>query len=258
MTVCQAQEGKLPVGSKASQQWCRFGPYNEIENGSRLAPASLGHSGKAHVTSGKILSVSQTGFWDWEKQAQLLKPGVATLKDIEVIVSIPDLTATGVAAEDLRLIGWDGNSWTSLGDAGASGTAAGSTLRGTLADESIKTIGIGSVSKALPVVTDVQPSAALVSLEKRRAEKLFRAYPNPTTGAVYLTLNENKGVELNSVKGIESIRVHGLNGQSVAAGITGGKNAYVVNFPQVPNGNYLIVITRTDGTTETHSVIYQK
>jgi hypothetical protein len=260
MSVSLAQAPGGSDHAPSSQQWFRFCRYNETENGSRQAPASLAHLGTAKVASGTsdpVQSISKTGFWDWEKEAKRLAGMVVMLTDIRITVAIPDLTNTGVAPEDLRLIGWDGNSWNCLGSTGASGTTEGSTLSGMLSTEDIKIIGIGSISNGLPIATD-RPASSIVFAQKKKEEQLFRAYPNPTTGTVYLTLEENKASAVNMVKGIESITVVNMNGRPVTADIKGGNNTYVVNFPMVPNGTYLIIITKTDRTTETHRVVYQK
>src|SRR5690606_30628921 len=87
-------------------------------------------------------SVSPAGFWDW-----IVESGSFTG---EVTVSLPDLGGAAAVASDLRLVGWDGTQWVALGTAGASGTAAGSALSGTL-QAGITAIGIGSVGAPLPV-----------------------------------------------------------------------------------------------------------
>lgn len=89
-----------------------------------------------------ITSVSPAGFWDW-----IVESGSFTG---EVTVSLPDLGGAAAVASDLRLVGWDGTQWVALGTAGASGTAAGSALSGTL-QAGITAIGIGSVGAPLPV-----------------------------------------------------------------------------------------------------------
>lgn len=67
-----------------------------------------------------------------------------------VSVSIPDVSGF-TTAQNLRLVGWNGTQWVSLGQT-ASGTTEGSTLSGTIpAGTTITALGIGSVSQALPV-----------------------------------------------------------------------------------------------------------
>jgi hypothetical protein len=71
---------------------------------------------------------------------------------LTITVSIPDLSATGVAVADLRLVGWNGTSWIDLsGSSTASGNTEGSTLSGTMI-AGITAIGMGSISTPLPVL----------------------------------------------------------------------------------------------------------
>jgi hypothetical protein len=97
----------------------------------------------ASVT-GPIASVSMAGQWDWI-------PVSGTGAGLTITVSIPDLSATGVLAADLRLVGWNGTSWVDLsGSSNATGNIEGSTLSGTMI-AGITAIGIGSTSVELPV-----------------------------------------------------------------------------------------------------------
>jgi hypothetical protein len=97
------------------------------------------------TVTGPISSVSMTGQWDWI-------PVSGTGTGLTITVSIPDLSATGVLAADLRLVGWNGTSWVDLsGSSNASGNTEGSTLSGTMI-AGITAIGIGSTSVVLPIV----------------------------------------------------------------------------------------------------------
>lgn len=92
-----------------------------------------------------ITSVSTTGQWDWI-------PVSGTGAGLTVTVSIPNLTPTGLSAQDLRLVGWNGTSWINLSSvATATGTNEGATLSGTMI-AGITAIGIGSISTPLPVL----------------------------------------------------------------------------------------------------------
>jgi hypothetical protein len=93
-----------------------------------------------------ITSVSTSGQWDWI-------PVSGTGAGLTITVSIPDLSATGVAAADLRLVGWNGTSWIDLsGSSNATGNTENSTLSGTIpAGITISALGIGSTSTPLPV-----------------------------------------------------------------------------------------------------------
>jgi hypothetical protein len=92
-----------------------------------------------------ITSVSTLGQWDWI-------PVSGTGAGLNITVSIPDLSPTGVAIADLRLVGWNGTSWVDLsGSSTASGNTEGSTLSGTMI-AGITAIGMGSMSTPLPIV----------------------------------------------------------------------------------------------------------
>jgi hypothetical protein len=97
------------------------------------------------AVTGPIASVSMTGQWDWI-------PVSGTGAGLTITVSIPDLSATGVLAADLRLVGWNGSSWVDLsGSSNASGNTESATLSGTMI-AGITAIGIGSTSVVLPIV----------------------------------------------------------------------------------------------------------
>ncbi|WP_118975320.1 T9SS type A sorting domain-containing protein [Taibaiella koreensis] len=92
-----------------------------------------------------ITSVSSTGQWDWI-------PVSGTGAGLTITVSIPDLSATGVSATELRLVGWNGTSWINLSTiATATGTNEDATLSGTMI-AGITAIGIGSIGTPLPVL----------------------------------------------------------------------------------------------------------
>jgi len=86
-----------------------------------------------------ITTVSTVGQWDW----QVVR---GTGEGLTITVSIPLLLGTEFAdASLLRLVGWNGTAWESLGTAGASGITENSTLSGTM-KAGIQAIGIGVVS----------------------------------------------------------------------------------------------------------------
>jgi hypothetical protein len=92
-----------------------------------------------------IASVSSAGQWDWV-------PVSGTGAGLTIMVSIPDLSPSGVAVADLRLVGWNGTAWIDLsGGSTASGNTEGDTLSGTMI-AGITAIGIGSISTPLPVL----------------------------------------------------------------------------------------------------------
>jgi hypothetical protein len=92
-----------------------------------------------------IASVSSAGQWDWI-------PVSGTGAGLTITVSIPDLSPTGVAVADLRLVGWNGTAWIDLSSGStAGGNTEGSALSGTMV-AGITAIGIGSTSTPLPVL----------------------------------------------------------------------------------------------------------
>ncbi|MGQ7944624.1 gliding motility-associated C-terminal domain-containing protein [Flavobacterium sp. WC2509] len=107
-------------------------------NGNLFHPVTL--------VSGEISAVSTAGQWDWQAVR-------GTGAGLTITVSIPQLFGTGFNdASLLRLVGWNGNAWESLGTAGASGTVENSTLSGIM-KAGIQAIGIGCIN-SIPVDTD--------------------------------------------------------------------------------------------------------
>jgi hypothetical protein len=101
------------------------------------------NSGGSHATtsfSAPVSAISPAGQWDWQA---ISGTGVG----LTITVSIPDMTGFGIAT-DLRLVGWNGTAWVSLGTAGASATTENSTLSGTMI-AGIQAIGIGKVGASL-------------------------------------------------------------------------------------------------------------
>ncbi|MFN4086518.1 MAG: hypothetical protein ACK4LB_11300 [Spirosomataceae bacterium] len=84
-----------------------------------------------------IQAVSTVGQWDW-LDANNLGSGVT------VAVSIPDMTSFGLASE-LRLVGWNGSQWISLGSTGATTTTEDGVLSGTMLN-GITALGIGKIT----------------------------------------------------------------------------------------------------------------
>ncbi|MFA6058701.1 MAG: T9SS type A sorting domain-containing protein [Taibaiella sp.] len=108
-------------------------------------PSDAGAMHSTAAVTSPIASVSMAGQWDWI-------PVSGTGAGLTVTVSIPDLSATGVLAADLRLVGWNGTSWIDLsGSSNATGNTEGSSLSGTM-QAGITAIGIGSTSVVLPIV----------------------------------------------------------------------------------------------------------
>lgn len=111
----------------------------------------------SHLAVG-IQSVVGVGFWDWQYQDMFDVNGAATAitsGDQTITVSIPDLSAFGVSATNLRLVGYNSGTakWENLsGTNGASGITKGSTLTGVIpTGTTITALAIGSISVVLPV-----------------------------------------------------------------------------------------------------------
>jgi hypothetical protein len=93
------------------------------------------------AVSGTISAVSTVGQWDWQAVR-------GTGEDLDITVSIPQLFGAEFSdATLLRLVGWNGATWESLGAAGASGLSENNTLKGTM-KAGIQAIGIGVVTNA--------------------------------------------------------------------------------------------------------------
>ncbi len=107
-------------------------------------PSDGGAFHPVNVVMAPITSVSASGQWDWI-------PLNGTGSGMTITVSIPDLSSSGIPASDLRLVGWNGSSWTDLsGGSTASGNTEGSTLSGTM-QAGISAVGIGSVNLLIPL-----------------------------------------------------------------------------------------------------------
>ena len=152
--------GSIPSGMQVATAWIPGDPSGNLD------PTSTGAAGGAHsVTSlgSGLTQVSTVGQWDWQDLS-------SSAAGITITVSIPDMTAFGVASS-LRLVGWNGTQWINLsGSTGASGITEGSTLSGTI-QSGISALGIGRSSIVVNVKVFLQG-----------------AY-NTTTGLMSTTLN---------------------------------------------------------------------
>lgn len=122
-----------------------------------LDPTGGAHSRTALNPAGtvgtdQLASVSPIGFWDWIP--------VNGTSASTITVSLPDFSGIGgyPSADEIRLAGWNTTTdqWDNLsGTSGASGTAEGSILSGTMSDMSLySAVAVGSVKmmRTLPVV----------------------------------------------------------------------------------------------------------
>ncbi|GAB2833440.1 T9SS type A sorting domain-containing protein [Ferruginibacter profundus] len=108
-----------------------------------------------------IVAVSTAGQWDWQvgDAGNLGPTTTGTGEGLTITVSIPDMTHFGLASS-LRLVGWNGVSWTDLSGApAANGNTENSTLSGTMI-AGITAIAVGSVSGTLPLKLESFDAAA--------------------------------------------------------------------------------------------------
>ncbi|AEI51421.1 DUF6923 family protein [Runella slithyformis] len=98
-----------------------------------------------------ITAVSPAGMWDWQDVSN-------NAAGLTVTVSIPAMTGFAASASELRLVGWDGTKWISLGTSGATGLAENSTLSGTM-QSGITALAIGLSSLPADFDGDNVPDA---------------------------------------------------------------------------------------------------
>lgn len=136
--------GTIPATAEYATAWIPGDPGISTKD-----LTSTGAAAGAHPTTSfasPIQSVSTVGQWDWQDLSN-------NANGVTITVSIPNLTVLHptATASDLRLVGWNGTQWVDLsGAATASGVTENSTLSGTMIS-GITAIGIGAVSKALPL-----------------------------------------------------------------------------------------------------------
>lgn len=98
-----------------------------------------------------IEAVSRVGQWDWMvgEGGNLGYQTTGSGKGIRVLASIPDLSQFA-DKNDLRLVGWNGNSWIDLsGKPSANGSTRNSRVNGIMV-AGITAIAVGRVKKNLP------------------------------------------------------------------------------------------------------------
>ncbi|SEJ83494.1 hypothetical protein SAMN05216327_1231 [Dyadobacter sp. SG02] len=153
----------FPVGSASDVRTLEMSaPANA---NAHLSVAYASDLGEAPSTpSPSIARVYTAGSWDWVAVT-------ASTNDLEITVSIPNLTAFESTASNLRLIGWDGSQWLDLsGSANASAVTENSTLTGTVpAGAAITQIGIGS-TQALATTPDLRPFTIMPNVTFSTAE----------------------------------------------------------------------------------------
>lgn len=108
-------------------------------------PTNAGLLHPTTAVTGTVKAVSTVGQWDWF-------PVSGTGEGLVISVSIPALSGDMFSnPTDLRLVGWNGSAWVSLGTTGASGVSEDSILSGTMIS-GIQAIGIGSIKSIVTVV----------------------------------------------------------------------------------------------------------
>lgn len=167
-----------------------------------------------------ITAVSTAGQWDW-----VVSSGSAA--GATVTVSIPDLSSFGDAA-DLRLVGWNGTQWVSLGTAGASANTEDATLSGTMI-AGITAIGVGkALEPEIPCAAIATPGVVTPS----------KAISNPGE-SVSFSLTGNETVdqitwEIYPSAGVSQSSGTGSSTGNVTFTIAG---VYNVIFTLVKNGS---------------------
>lgn len=140
--------GLRPATSVIATAWILGDPTNTSDP---TAPNAGTHAVTA-LGSG-ITAVSTVGQWDWQDVSE-------NAAGVTVTVSIPDLSSFG-AASDLRLVGWNGTQWVTLGTSGASANTENSTLSGTMI-AGISAIGVGKIVSGNPDLTPTVQANNLV------------------------------------------------------------------------------------------------
>lgn len=136
-----------------------------------------------------IEAVSRVGQWDWMvgEGGNLGNQTTGSGKGIRVLASIPDLSQFA-DKNDLRLVGWNGNSWIDLsGKPSANGSTRNSRVNGTMV-AGITAIAIGRVGKSMPAeITYVE--ATVVDCKTRLQWKTSYE-KGPITMVVEQSMNE--------------------------------------------------------------------
>jgi methionyl-tRNA formyltransferase len=139
-----------------------------------------------------ITAVSTAGQWDW----------VGSAAGATVTVSIPDLSSFGDAV-DLRLVGWNGTQWVSLGTAGASANTEDGSLSGTMI-AGITAIGVGkAIEPEIPCATIATPGVVTPSkaISNPGESVSFTLAGNETVDQVSWEIYPTAGVSPNSGTG---------------------------------------------------------
>lgn len=142
-----------------------------------------------------ITAVSTAGQWDWVV-------GGGSAVGTTVTVSMPDLTGFGDAA-DLRLVGWNGTQWVSLGTAGASANTEDATLSGTMI-AGITAIGIGkALEPEIPCAAITTPGVVTPSkaISNPGESVSFSLTGNETVDQITWEIYPSAGVSPNSGTG---------------------------------------------------------
>ncbi|NDE04731.1 MAG: T9SS C-terminal target domain-containing protein [Flavobacteriia bacterium] len=179
-----------------------------------------------HKVTPPIQSVMRIGQWDWlvGENGNLGENSTGDGVGLTIQVSMPDLTSFGSASE-LRLVGWNGNSWIDLS---GKPTAIGNTENKM----------ISGIMKA---------KITAISIGKIRSTPLGKIllYPNPLIGQSRIQ------VQLNTTyKGSIQINIYHSNGQKIISYneiCQSGYNTYSIQFADRSAGTYFIDIKDPNG-----------
>lgn len=186
-------------------------------------PPYAGFHSVSSVTA-PIKFVSNKGQWDWQigEGNNLGNGTTGNGNDLTITVSMPNLTDFANASE-LRLVGWNGNSWIDLsGKPTATGNTENSTVSGTMI-AGISSIAIGKIGYTYNAVL----------------------FPNPVGQfeSVHLRFNA-------AYTGLAELFIQNIVGQTVhtqSIQITNGINTFPINVMKLIKGTYYINVINPDG-----------
>ena len=141
----------FPVGNATDLRTLQISAPSDVATHISVAyEANLSEA--SDTPSPSIARVYTAGSWDWVAVTP------STANDLDVTVSIPNVSAWEATASNLRLVGWTGVQWLDLSASPtASGVAENSTLAGIVpAGVTITQIAIGSIAAASSV-PDLRP-----------------------------------------------------------------------------------------------------
>lgn len=106
-------------------------------------------------------------------------------------------------------------------------------------------------------MVDIDKTFAYSSIRSVAGEKtpadLLAIYPNPVSDVIFLKDASGLSVDVDSVKGLSIINQNGITAYK-----SNSFSAAGVNVSNLPNGTYIVKITKADGTTSSHRILIMK